>query len=68
VWGNVGTSSEQLNAIIRRDADVAIAAIVMTPEPEQTVDFSTSYFNSVGPRAERRASLHATISITPRHP
>jgi ABC-type amino acid transport substrate-binding protein len=46
VWVNVGTSSEQLAAISRGDADVAIAAITMTPEREQMVDFSTSYFDS----------------------
>ena len=46
VWLNVGPSSDQLGAITRGDADVAIAAITMTPEREQLVDFSTSYFDS----------------------
>jgi polar amino acid transport system substrate-binding protein len=35
-----------LAAIARGEADVAVAAITMTPEREQLVDFSTSYFDS----------------------
>jgi polar amino acid transport system substrate-binding protein len=46
VWLNVGTSNQQLAAVAGGDADVAIAAITMTPEREQRVDFSTSYFDS----------------------
>jgi ABC-type amino acid transport substrate-binding protein len=47
VWVNLGpSSSDQLAAIVHGDADVAIAAITMTPEREQTVDFSMPYFDS----------------------
>ena len=48
VWVKFPSNSsvEQLQAIVRGDADVAISAITMTPEREQSVDFSTSYFDS----------------------
>jgi ABC-type amino acid transport substrate-binding protein len=47
VWVNLGMSSEQqLAAIARGDADVAIAAIIMTPERERMVDFCMPYFDS----------------------
>ena len=37
---------ELLEAVRRGDADVAIAAIAITPEREQLVDFTHPYFNS----------------------
>src|SRR5262249_922774 len=40
------TSSEQLQAVQRGDADVAISAITMTVEREELVDFSHPYFDS----------------------
>jgi len=46
VWVRVAPADEQLKAVARGDADVAIAAITMTPERERMVDFSTSYFDS----------------------
>jgi polar amino acid transport system substrate-binding protein len=45
-WVEVKSDAEQLQAVLRGDADVAIAAIAMTPEREQVVDFSLPYFDS----------------------
>ena len=45
-WITVPTPSELLPAVQRGDADVAIAAITMTPEREKIVDFSHPYFDS----------------------
>ena len=46
VWVRAPSGREQLEAIVRGDADVAISGITMTPEREQMVDFSTSFFDS----------------------
>jgi len=45
-WIIVPTPSELLPTVQRGDADVAIAAITMTPEREKVVDFSHPYFDS----------------------
>jgi len=50
-WNVIATQPEQLQsellqAVQRGDADVAIAAIVMTDEREKLVDFSYPYFDS----------------------
>jgi len=45
-WIEVNSIGEQLQAVNRGDAEVAIAAITMTPEREQRVDFSQPYFDS----------------------
>ena len=45
-WTVVATEAEMLQAVQRGDADVAIAAIAMTPERERVVDFSHPYFDS----------------------
>lgn len=42
----VQSQAEQLKAVQRGDADVAISAITMTPEGERQVDFSIPYFDS----------------------
>jgi len=39
-------AEDRLAALERGEADVAIGLIVMTPEDEKRVDFSTSYFDS----------------------
>ena len=46
VWRQIATQAELLPAVERGNADVAIAAITMTPERERTVDFSFPYFDS----------------------
>ncbi|MBB5190643.1 ABC-type amino acid transport substrate-binding protein [Silvimonas terrae] len=46
VWHPVLTNAELLGAVQQGDADVAIAAITMTPEREKRVDFSLGYFDS----------------------
>jgi len=63
-WVEVGTSRDQLQAIVRGDADVAISAITMTPEREAEVDFSTSYFDSglqIMVRARSGAAVWGTL-------
>jgi polar amino acid transport system substrate-binding protein len=45
-WSSVRTQSDLLGAVQHGDADVAIAAITMTPEREKIVDFSLPYFDS----------------------
>jgi polar amino acid transport system substrate-binding protein len=45
-WRVVPTEPELLQAVQHGDADVAIAAIAMTPEREKVVDFSHPYFDS----------------------
>jgi polar amino acid transport system substrate-binding protein len=45
-WVEVKTDAEQLQAVQRGDADIAIGAITMTPERERMVDFSLPYFDS----------------------
>jgi polar amino acid transport system substrate-binding protein len=45
-WNVVANEAEMLQAVQRGDADVAIAAVAMTPERESAVDFSHPYFNS----------------------
>ncbi|MEM5316895.1 transporter substrate-binding domain-containing protein [Paraburkholderia sp. JHI869] len=45
-WRQVATQAELLPAVQRGNADVAIAAITMTPERERIVDFSFPYFDS----------------------
>jgi ABC-type amino acid transport substrate-binding protein len=40
------TGDAQLQAVRNGEADMAISAIAMTPEREELVDFSTSYFDS----------------------
>lgn len=45
-WVEVRTVGEQLQAVQQGDADLAIAAISMTSEREQVIDFSHPYFNA----------------------
>jgi ABC-type amino acid transport substrate-binding protein len=45
-WVTVETVSEQLAAVETGQADIAMAAITITAEREQTVDFSFPYFES----------------------
>jgi ABC-type amino acid transport substrate-binding protein len=45
-WTKVAREADLLLAVRRGDADVAIAAITMTPERENVVDFSLGYFDS----------------------
>lgn len=46
VWHPVPVHADLLPAMQRGDADLAIAAITMTPERERSVDFSMPYFDS----------------------
>ncbi|WP_233837276.1 transporter substrate-binding domain-containing protein [Paraburkholderia sp. ZP32-5] len=45
-WTKLRTQTELLDAVKRGDADVAIAAITMTPKGENIVDFTLPYFDS----------------------
>ena len=62
-WVIVPTPSELLPTVQRGDADVAIAAITMTPERERVVDFSHPYFDS-GLQVMVRAREESPFLIT----
>ena len=46
VWVDEGSRANQLDSVARGDADVAVSAIVMTPDRERIIDFSQAYFDS----------------------
>ena len=62
-WVDTGLREKQLEAVQRGDADVAISAIVMTPEREKSVDFSLSYFHS-GLQILTRTEAESPILLT----
>ncbi|HEY3179636.1 MAG TPA: transporter substrate-binding domain-containing protein [Casimicrobiaceae bacterium] len=67
-WVDAGSRDKQLEAVQRGDADIAISAIVMTPEREQYVDFSLSYFHSglqILVRAEDESPILVTLLAIP---
>lgn len=67
-WVDAGSRADQLESVRRGDADVAISAIVMTPEREQIADFSQSYFDSglqIMVRAEEEGPILATLQAIP---
>jgi polar amino acid transport system substrate-binding protein len=45
-WVQYKSDDEMVQAVRKGEVDVAIAAIAMTPERENTIDFSTGYFDS----------------------
>ncbi|WP_181969920.1 transporter substrate-binding domain-containing protein [Paraburkholderia sp. DHOC27] len=67
-WTVLPQQSALLAAVARGDADVAIAAITMTPAREQTVDFSLPYFDSglqIMVRTQSESSFMATFWSIP---
>ncbi|MFM0125796.1 transporter substrate-binding domain-containing protein, partial [Paraburkholderia sp. RL18-101-BIB-B] len=67
-WTVVPTQAALLLAVQRRDADVAIAAITMTPEREKVVDFSLPFFDSglqIMVRAQNESAFLATFWSIP---
>jgi ABC-type amino acid transport substrate-binding protein len=67
-WSVAPTQAELLQAVRRGDADVAIAAITMTPEREKLVDFSHPYFDSglqVMVRVHGESSFVTTLRSIP---
>ncbi|WP_084162606.1 transporter substrate-binding domain-containing protein [Paraburkholderia bannensis] len=67
-WRPVGTQPELLASVQRGDADVAIAAITMTPTREKSVDFSLPYFDSglqIIVRAQNDNSVMALLQSVP---
>ncbi|GGP18847.1 transporter substrate-binding domain-containing protein [Silvimonas iriomotensis] len=67
-WIKVASPALLLPAVKRGDADVAIAAITMTPEGERTVDFSLPYFDSglqIVVRAKNESSFMASLRSVP---
>ena len=67
-WVNVGARERQLEAVRRGEADVAISAIVMTPEREGFVDFTQSYLHSglqIMVRAEEASPILVTLLAIP---
>jgi polar amino acid transport system substrate-binding protein len=68
VWTVLPAQTALLPATQRGDADVAIAAIAMTPERERQVDFSIPYFDSglqIIVRAKSESSLTAALLSVP---
>ncbi len=68
VWRPLATQAELLRTLQHGDADVAIAAITMTPEREKTVDFSLPYFDSglqIMVRAQNDSSVMALLQSVP---
>ncbi|CAB3767240.1 transporter substrate-binding domain-containing protein [Paraburkholderia humisilvae] len=67
-WVKVPTQAQLLSAVQHGDADVAIAAITMTPERERVVDFSIPYFDSglqIMVRAQNDSTFMATLRSVP---
>ncbi|QBR00073.1 transporter substrate-binding domain-containing protein [Paraburkholderia pallida] len=67
-WDRVANQPDLLSAVQRGDADIAIAAITMTPEREKLVDFSLPYFDSglqIMVRAQNDNSFVATFKSVP---
>lgn len=67
-WSVLSTQPELLQAVQRGDADVAIAAITMTPEREKVVDFSHPYFDSglqIMVRAQDEGPFMTTLRSIP---
>ncbi|WP_321789626.1 transporter substrate-binding domain-containing protein [Paraburkholderia sp. J94] len=68
VWRPVATQPELLASVQRGDAEVAIAAITMTPTREKSVDFSLPYFDSglqIMVRAQNDNSVMALLQSVP---
>jgi ABC-type amino acid transport substrate-binding protein len=67
-WHRAATQAELLASLQRGDADVAIAAITMTPEREKSIDFSLPYFDSglqIMVRARNDSSFADTFRSIP---
>jgi ABC-type amino acid transport substrate-binding protein len=67
-WTRLTTQAELLDAVKRGDADLAIAAITMTPEGENIVDFSLPYFDSglqIMVRARNENTFMASLRTIP---
>jgi ABC-type amino acid transport substrate-binding protein len=68
VWVDQGSRANQLDSVAHGDADVAISAIVMTPDRERTIDFSQAYFDSglqIMVRAEEEAPILDAVMAVP---
>jgi len=67
-WTIVRSPAELVQAVRQREADVAIAAITMTPELDRVVDFSHPYFDSglqIAVRAQEEGAVLTTLSSIP---
>ncbi|WP_321949032.1 transporter substrate-binding domain-containing protein [Paraburkholderia sp. J10-1] len=67
-WDRVANQPDLLSVVQRGDADVAIAAITLTPEREKRVDFSLPYFDSglqIMVRAQSDSSFVASLRSVP---
>jgi len=67
-WSVVPTLPDLLQAVRRGDADVAIAAITITPEREKLLDFTYPYFDSglqIMVRAQNENAFLATLRSLP---
>jgi polar amino acid transport system substrate-binding protein len=67
-WTVVATHADLLETVRRGDADVAIGALVLSPQGEQLVDFSHPYFNSglqIMVRAQNESSFRDALLAIP---
>lgn len=68
VWKAAASEQELLQMVQRHEADVGIAAIVLTPERDQLVDFSHPYFDAglqIMVRAQNDGGFAATLASVP---
>ncbi|MFO1304755.1 MAG: transporter substrate-binding domain-containing protein [Burkholderiales bacterium] len=67
-WERMSTQDELLDAVSAGRADVAVAALPMTPEREDKVDFTYPYFDAglrIMVRAQSEPSVAATLAAVP---
>ncbi|WP_162600698.1 transporter substrate-binding domain-containing protein [Paraburkholderia sp. C35] len=67
-WSNIPARADLLSAVQHGDADLAIAAVTMTPEREKQVDFSLPYFDSglrIIVRAQNDSALMSALRSIP---
>jgi polar amino acid transport system substrate-binding protein len=67
-WKMAASEQELLEMVRRQEADVGIAAIVLTPERDALVDFSYPYFDAglqIMVRAQNDGGFQATLASVP---
>ena len=67
-WQRLDTQGELLEAVSAGRADVVVAALPMTPEREDQVDFTYPYFDAglrIMVRAQSEPSISATLAAVP---
>jgi polar amino acid transport system substrate-binding protein len=67
-WKTAASEQELLQMVQRHEADVGVAAIVLTPERDQLVDFSHPYFDAglqIMVRVQNDGGFEATLASVP---